>query len=142
MIAALLLDSPGIAPAEEVLRAVRGAALSEGIFDLDALLARFPAYRDWFVAPAFPPGALAPFAATAHPLRPASEGTRWLLLHSAGDTLIDAAQGEGMYAHLCAIAPGRVDRDFASLTREHDEILRGDEVYVELVADFVAKCTE
>ncbi|KAF7984035.1 hypothetical protein HWV62_17553 [Athelia sp. TMB] len=142
MIAALLLESPGIAPPLEVLRAVRGAALSEGIYDLDALLARFPAYRAWFVAPAFPPGDLAPFAATTHPLRAGAERARWLLLHSAGDTLIDAGQSEGMYAHLCAIAPGRVDRDFGSLTREHDEILRGDEVYVELVADFVAKCTE
>ena len=142
MIAALLLDAPGLAPAPALLQAVRGAALSEGIYDLDALLTRFPEYRAWFVGPAFPPGDLAPFAVTAHRLRAGAEDVRWLLLHSAGDTLIDVAQSEAMHAHLCAIAPGRVDRDFGSLTREHDEILHGDEVYIDLVGDFVARCTE
>ena len=143
MLASILLDSaqPRLAPAPQLLRLVRAAVLSEGIYDLDALCRSFPSYKAWFVANAFGDRpSYAPFNVAAHPPRAGGEHIRWLVLHSTGDTLVDRLQSETMYAHLVDVAGAdgvpRVEKSFDELTEGHNDLLSG-EVYPRLVADFV-----
>lgn len=148
MIAAIVLDSnahtPALAPPPPLRAAIKAVVLSEGIYDLERLLRAFPSYRAWFVAPAFGAGPLDRFDVSKYPLR-AGRGAPWLIVHSAGDTLIDQAQSEVMYDHLRAIHAGDaealVHKSLGVLTAEHDEILQGD-AYVQIVADFVAASLE
>ena len=147
MLASILLDSaqPCLAPAPQLLRLVRAAVLSEGIYDLDALCRSFPSYKAWFVANAFGDRpSYASFNVAEHPARLGGEHIRWLVLHSTGDTLVDRLQSETMYAHLVDVAGAaagaggvlRVEKSFDELTEGHNDLLSG-EVYPRLVADFV-----
>ncbi|KJA27548.1 hypothetical protein HYPSUDRAFT_945272 [Hypholoma sublateritium FD-334 SS-4] len=141
MLAAIALQSaePALVPAPGVLAAIRGIVCSEGIFDLDALLARFPDYRAMFVAPAFGPGPdYARYNAAAWPLRDGGARIEWLLLHSRGDGLVDVGQAERMHAHLAALDPARVALELDTLTGEHDDVLAS-EAYVARVCAFVAR---
>ncbi|KAJ7219184.1 Alpha/Beta hydrolase protein [Mycena pura] len=147
ILAAILLDSdaatPSLAPPPSVRAAVRGAVLSEGIYDLDALLERFPAYRAWFVAPAF--GARASYADVSVvrlPLRQGDSGSdmRWLIVHSTGDTLVDGPQSAAMAAHLRALygpdAETRVQCSLDELHVEHDDAITTP-LFLEMVCAFV-----
>ncbi|KAI0040487.1 alpha/beta-hydrolase [Auriscalpium vulgare] len=144
MIASVLLDSaaPSLAPAPALLRAVQGVALSEQISDVDALLESFPDYRQWFIANTF--GDLPSYADVNTAKMPRREGglhTRWLIIHSTGDSLVDVRQSRLMYDHLRdagdgGLAGGAVEKNWDELDGEHNEILSS-EKYARIVADFI-----
>ncbi|KAF5326899.1 hypothetical protein D9619_004601 [Psilocybe cf. subviscida] len=155
MLSSIVLNSddttPELSPDTAVRTAVRGLVLTEGIYDLDMLLKRFPEYKGWFIAPAF--GERAEYTdanVAAYPLRSndgkgTEQGTNvypcWMLVHSKGDTLVDVAQSEAMCAHLKSVYPvdeGAKQRIqlVADLEEEHDDVLKGDR-YVDIVTNFV-----
>ncbi|KAF5330830.1 hypothetical protein D9619_005808 [Psilocybe cf. subviscida] len=155
MLASIVLNSdattPELSPDTALRAAVRGLLLTEGIYDLDMLLHRFPEYRSWFIEPAF--GDRTEYTdvnAAAYPLRSSygkatEEGTdvypSWMVVHSKGDTLVDVAQSESMYTHLKSLYPAdegekRRIQLFADLEEEHDEVLKADR-YVDIVTNFV-----
>ncbi|KAJ7899247.1 Alpha/Beta hydrolase protein [Mycena olivaceomarginata] len=148
ILSSIFLDSsaisPTLTPSPSVLRATKGIALSEGIFDIDLLLTRFPEYRDWFIAAAFGDQvSYADFSATLLPLRePESEhaSLRWLMIHSTGDTLVDQPQSDAMYAHLRALygaaADAHVARNIDQLDVEHDDVPVAP-LFIELIRAFV-----
>lgn len=137
MLSCILLDSsattPSLAPSIVLLDAVKSVILSEGIFDLDLLNARFPDYLSWFIAPTF--GKLdsyAAFATTSYPTR--RHEYSWLLIHSTGDTLVDLVQSVQMLRHLRA-SNGQVILN-TSFTQDHDDILSSDD-FVDVVKQFI-----
>lgn len=139
MLSCILLDSsamtPSLAPSRMLLNAVKNVVLSEGIFDLDLLNARFPDYLRWFIAPTF--GKLdsyAVFATTSYPMRSRRHKYSWLLIHSSGDTLVDLAQSEQMLRHLTASNEQVILNTF--LTQGHDDILSSDD-FVDAVKKFI-----
>lgn len=150
MLASIILDSapitPSLAPRPALLRAVQGVILSEGIYDIDLLLASSPDYRTWFIASAFGEHhSYAAYATTNFPVRKDGGHIRWLVVHSKGDTLVDQRQSEVMYEHLQRIheeqdggsSNRRVFKDWEALNEEHNDILRGD-IFVRVVGDFVS----
>ncbi|PPQ70754.1 hypothetical protein CVT25_000075 [Psilocybe cyanescens] len=140
MLSAIFLgsDQASLNPAQDLLRAVKGIVMSEGIYDLDALIARFPAYHQWFIEPTFGPSeSYERFSALRYPLRPSSE-ISWLLLHSKGDTLIDLDQTRAMHSHLTQIAPLAVSINTEDLKEEHDDIFTSD-TYLKIVSQFISK---
>ncbi|KAH9484229.1 Kynurenine formamidase [Psilocybe cubensis] len=151
MLASILLDShqASLVPSPDLLSSVKGVVLSEGIYDLDKLVARFPAYQAWFIEPTFGPPSSgdAPyrrFSALEYPLRlsspSSSSALAWLLLHSTGDTLIDLDQTRSMYNHLVQIAPtpSLISINTDALKEEHDAIFEGD-AYLQLVRQFTSR---
>ncbi|PPQ75416.1 hypothetical protein CVT24_012982 [Panaeolus cyanescens] len=147
MLASIFLDStkscvqPPLRPSHNLLNAVKAIILSEGIYDLDSLVATFPDYRAWFILPAFGPAqSYQKYSVLNYPLLPNSN-IRWLLLHSKGDTLIDIPQTKAMYHHLHSLDDTKVSIDVDRLTDEHDDILRTP-LYVDLVAKFTASLLE
>lgn len=150
-------------PPEELLSATKAVALSEGIYDLDALVRTFPAYLDWFVSNAFGEGdsggkdgqdsaPYARFAVTRYPLHRNGAHLRWLVLHSPGDTLVDAGQAAAFFAHLSAQyhnissehgggkmrGGGGVEKDWTTITLEHNDMLKSAQ-YSDLVGDWLMK---
>ncbi|KAK7014941.1 esterase lipase [Favolaschia claudopus] len=112
ILSSIFLDSsnvtPSLTPPAALLRLTKGFALSEGIYDIDQLLNRFPSYRGWFIAAAFGDRVSYEDVSTTRMVlrqRDAAvgEGLRWLIIHSKGDTLVDQAQSDGMYEHLGAL---------------------------------------
>lgn len=115
--------------------------MSEGIYDVDLLLASFPQYREAFVAAAFGQReSYSPFGTTQFPL--INPIVRWLIIHSKGDTLLDVLQSKAMYQHLVDLngenSDERVHSNLEELDDEHNAILRTDE-YVRIVKDFICK---
>ncbi|KAH9946002.1 Alpha/Beta hydrolase protein [Epithele typhae] len=103
ILTSILLDqasAPSLTPAPPLLAATRAVVLSEGIYDLDALLRSFPDYKAWFVAAAFGDRDAYPDANTAaHPLRP-------------------ARRTEAIHAHLVDVAGAdRVQKSWTRWTR-------------------------
>lgn len=136
MLSSIILDTtsttPSLTPSAELLSSIQGAILSEGIYDIDLLLASFPSYRDAFIAPSFGPlGSYREFSVLRE-LRDGASHIKWLIIHSKGDTLIDVRQSEGMYQHLCRIyadAGRPIDR---FVTTSLDELVEGhDEIFVD-----------
>jgi hypothetical protein len=152
MIASIVLDSTGITPSlntpARVLEAIKGVVVSGGIFDLDRLVSCFPHYREWFVANAF--GEIAEysdFSVLNYPPREHMDSTRWLIVHSKGDTLVDVGQSQAMYEHLSRLyvkqglaADKHVQMDTEGLGVEHNEIFKEDK-YVEMVSCFVVNAS-
>ncbi|KAI0636838.1 alpha/beta-hydrolase [Trametes polyzona] len=148
ILASIFLASPypDLTPSPRLLSITRAILLSEGIYDIDALLRSFPNYKAWFIAPAF--GAHDAYPAVnvaSYPLRTGAEHIRWLIIHSKGDVLVDRLQSETMHAHLSALArdlpPGPhafVAKNFDEFEENHDELLKGT-VYPRIIADFVAQ---
>jgi acetyl esterase/lipase len=144
ILTSIFLDSsaatPSLTPTPAVLQAVRGIAVSEGIYDIDLFIARFPETRAWFIAPAFGDlSSYADFSTTRYALRKDSD-LRWLVIHSPGDTLVDMPQSDAMYANLRALygaaADEHVARNVDQLDVDHDDVLRSP-VYVDIVRAFV-----
>ncbi|KAH9842671.1 Alpha/Beta hydrolase protein [Rhodofomes roseus] len=135
-----------LVPSPALLAATHAIVMSEGLYDLDALLVTYPAYKTWFIAPTF--GRLrsyAPWNTASYQLRPGAEHLRWLILHSKGDTLVDQGQSERIWGHLTELygqdvhvgdKGGPVQREWEVLTEEHNEMLAG-EVYPRLVGDYI-----
>jgi acetyl esterase/lipase len=160
ILSALALDSsahtPVLAPPPPapgragLITAIRGVVCSEGIFDLDALLASFPTYHAWFIANAFGPGpSYAAANVAAYPRRVDGSHIRWLLVHSSGDTLVDVRQARAMYDHLRALYGDEVTNDAKDVspmitldtqtfTQGHDDVL-AEENYAEMICDFVQR---
>ncbi|KAI0950519.1 hypothetical protein AcV7_008959 [Taiwanofungus camphoratus] len=139
-------DAPdALAPSARLLAATRALVFSEGLYDLDRLLHTYPAYKSWFVAPAFGRRrSYAPWNTAAYSRRAGAGHVRWLVLHSRGDTLVDVAQSEAIWGRLREVyggdgqegeGPRKVERNW-ELTEEHNEMLAG-EVYPRIVGDFV-----
>lgn len=159
ILASILLDSskfyptltpPPPAPGHPaLLDAIQAVVCTESIFDLDLLIDSFPDYKDWFIARSFGPGPLYPEAnVSGYPFRKhegKDQGThiRWLLINSAGDTLVDAKQSEKMYKHLVSLLPPgnesgtpQVVLDLQGFTQEHDDVLENDKI-VEVTTEFI-----
>jgi acetyl esterase/lipase len=142
MLASIFLDSsaitPSLSPSPELLHSVKAIIMSEGIYDLDILMASFPNYREWFIQRAFGiTESYSQFSVLTYPSRPLS-AISWLLLHSKGDTLVDQIQTDAMYDHLSQLYPQNVSRNVDGLVEEHNDILRGDR-YVELISQFTRR---
>ncbi|KDQ60733.1 hypothetical protein JAAARDRAFT_151389 [Jaapia argillacea MUCL 33604] len=147
MLATIILDSsditPSLTPSPALMGSVKAIGMSEGIYDIDLLLSSFPAYREWFIQDAFGKGVnYSEYSATRFPPR-ALDKIQWLVVHSKGDSLVDIAQSETIYQHLCriyeeAVVSGdcSVTRNWDELDEEHNVLLRGDR-YVQIIANFV-----
>lgn len=149
MLASIFLASPYAAeltPSRQLLAATRAVLLSEGIYDIDALLRSFPNYKSWFIAPTFGDHDAYPEAdAASYPLRTGAEHVRWLVMHSKGDQLVDELQSSTMHTHLSAVTEALsagprplVEKNFHELEENHDDIFLGT-VYPRIVADFVKR---
>ncbi|KAJ7098014.1 Alpha/Beta hydrolase protein [Mycena belliarum] len=128
---------PSLTPPASVVQAVRGIVMTEGIYDIDMCLARFPAYRDWFLAAAF--GDRPSYADCATTRLPKRDGSAlsWLVVHSKGDTLVDMPQSDAIYTHLCAIyGDATVARKFDQLDVEHDDVMHSP-LFIDMVRSFV-----
>ncbi|KZT67689.1 hypothetical protein DAEQUDRAFT_766857 [Daedalea quercina L-15889] len=132
-----------LGPSPALMAATRALIMSEGLYDLDALLVTYPAYKTWFVAPAF--GRLrsyAPWNTASYQLRSGGEHLRWLILHSRGDTMVDQGQSERMWMRLTELYGQRADkidpiqREWEVLSEEHNDMLAG-EVYPRVIGDYV-----
>lgn len=127
----------------EVYDSVEGVILVEGIYDLDLLLKAFPEYLD-FVQGAFDDTAhsFSQFCVNRYRVRYGSIATRWLILHSLGDTLVDLPQADAMFNHLLSeyasigSDQGKIRKDFTTLTSSHDGVLSSPE-FVDLVKGMV-----
>lgn len=139
MISCILLDSndPLLQPPPHVLCAVKAVITSEGIYDIDNLLKRFPTYRDWFIEPTFGPlDSYNKFSVLNFPPRQHSSPIRWLLLHSKGDTLVDMGQTIAMHEYLARSEIIHAEIDTCSLIDEHNDVLQTD-VYAEIIKNFI-----
>ncbi|CAA7271787.1 unnamed protein product [Cyclocybe aegerita] len=138
MLSSIFLDSqtPSLAPSKDLLCAVRGIVLSEGIFDIDTLVHRFPDYRRWFVDDAFGPAEHYPEFSTLRYSPWPNTPIKWLLIHSKGDMLVDVPQTVAMYNHLKTLYPEGVTFDIDSVGSDHDDVLRQD-AYIQMVKDLV-----
>ena len=148
MIASIVLDSTSITPSLDtparLLDAIKGVIMSEGIFDPDQLVACSPQYREWFVANAF--GGISKFSDFSvfnYPSREHMDSTRWLIVHSKGDTMIDIGQSQSMYEHISRLylkqnlpIDKHVYLDIDGLQAEHDDIFKEDK-YIEMVSSFI-----
>ncbi|KAJ6496588.1 Alpha/Beta hydrolase protein [Mycena vitilis] len=144
ILSSIFLDSsvatPSLTPSPALLHAAKGVVLSEGIYDIDLLLARFPTYRAWFIASAF--GDLPSYAdaaTTTLPMRKDAAHLRWLVVHSTGDTLVDMPQSDAIYEHLRVLyRDAQVARNVDQLDMEHSDVLLAP-VFIEAVSAFAAQ---
>ncbi|KAJ7248536.1 Alpha/Beta hydrolase protein [Mycena rebaudengoi] len=139
MLASAFLDSstvtPTLTPSAAVLQAVKGIAMSEGIYDIDLLLSRFPDYEGWFIASAFGKReSYAEFSTTRLPLREDSN-IRWLVIHSSGDTLVDVAQSTTMHQHLVTLGVDVVG-NMDQIAVDHDDVLLAPE-FISIIHTFL-----
>jgi len=150
MIASIVLDSTSVTPSlntpTRLLDAIKGVVMSEGIFDPDQLVSCFPQYRGWFVANAFGGNSrFSDFSVFNYPSREHIDSTRWLIIHSKGDTLIDVGQSQAMYEHISRLYLNQslpvnkhVYLNTDGLQVEHDDILKEDK-YIEIVSSFILR---
>lgn len=145
MISSIFLDSssitPSLTPMDAVLQSVKTIALFEGLYDVDLLLSDYPEYKSWFIASAFGDmDSYGDFSVAKYP--PRTRDIRWLIIHSTGDTLVNVDQSKVMYEHLHQLlgedAEGRVECDFHSFSRDHNDLF-ADERFVELLAKFASR---
>lgn len=116
--------------------------LSEGIYDLDLLVASFPSYIDDFIATAF--GSTGPYSALSvlRPLREGASHIKWLIIHSKGDKLVDMQQSERMHEHLQRVytdaglsATQFVKANLDELVEDHDDIFV--DTYIRMVSSYI-----
>ncbi|KAG8919244.1 Kynurenine formamidase [Tulasnella sp. 417] len=119
-------DSPSssLTPSPELIGSVKGIMLAEGIYDIDLLLSLHPTYGD-FVEGAFT--ARFSYTDVSTPNFTTREGTghiQWIVVHSAGDSLINEEESLAMYDALVKLYSGtaNVSKDF-SFTEDHFEVL-------------------
>lgn len=137
MHSAIFCDSseitPSLTPEPTLVSSVQGIVFTEGIYDLDLLLQSFPGYKSWFIDDAFGDRADYAHYSITH-YSPRDTRTRWLIIHSKGDTLIDPTQSHVAIAHIGKTCT--VTSNMGDFNVEHDDILR-EESYIQLVADFI-----
>ncbi|KIJ34666.1 hypothetical protein M422DRAFT_51901 [Sphaerobolus stellatus SS14] len=140
LLTSIFLDSniPSIRPSDALLRAAKGIAIASGLYDLDALLAKFPSYD--FVPQAFNTP-YEPWNTTTYPLYPGVVDTRWHVIHSSGDTLVDFGQSDAIYEHLGKIYVEKgldrslITKDYETLTTGHQYVR--EPIFAQLVADWL-----
>jgi acetyl esterase/lipase len=123
-----------------LLAGVKGVFMSEGLYDIDLLLKKFPSYSD------FIQGALGDLpsykdVSPAHYKLRGETLIYWLVVHSKGDKLINEEQAEAMWDHLWELSDDKsaheyIEGDWERLKLGHDEILQDGE-YPAMVAQFV-----
>lgn len=135
-------DNDYLKPDDALLRAVRGVALSSGIYDLEQFITTFPDYEKRYVKPAF----REPYEfwnTSRYPLHAASQPVRWHIIHSAGDTLVDLSQSQAIFDHLKRLYAEKnweeslVTRDWDTLTHEH--YYTNLPQFAKMIADWVKK---
>ena len=131
-----------IVPSDDLLAAVRGVVLSEGIYDVDRLLESFPGYKEWFIANTFGDRkSYAPFNTATYGLHSGVSHIRWLVLHSKGDPLVDEVQSRTMFDRLLKLysdgGGGNVEHYF-ELESKHNDVLM-EEKYHEIVSGFISR---
>eukprot|EP00007_Cunea_sp_BSH-02190019_P005273 CAMPEP_0174244448 /NCGR_PEP_ID=MMETSP0417-20130205/35283_1 /TAXON_ID=242541 /ORGANISM="Mayorella sp, Strain BSH-02190019" /LENGTH=310 /DNA_ID=CAMNT_0015324135 /DNA_START=32 /DNA_END=964 /DNA_ORIENTATION=+ len=119
--------SAAVEPSIEALPQIRGAVGISGIYDLVAIDADFPSYRDMFLQFAF-----GPFSPDAYrqasptnmqPDVPVSSIPRWLLLHSPNDTLVNLRQSSDFQKHLQNLGVSQVRLDTSLSGGHFDDVL-------------------
>jgi hypothetical protein len=145
MLTSIVLDSsavtPELTPSASILQSVKGIAMSEGIYDIDALLSSFPDYREWFIDNAFGKReSYADVSSVNFPLRKGANHIRWLVIHSPQDTLVDLRQSEAIRSHLIRLygdTHPHVTAKTEGLVWDHDQILDQPD-YVDLIEQFIS----
>ncbi|QRW00150.1 alpha/beta hydrolase family protein [Ceratobasidium sp. AG-Ba] len=143
MITSLVLEDPSgsnnIVTPPELLANIKGLFLSEGIYDIDLLLKKFPSYSD-FIQGAFGKRESYKEVSPAHYQLRGDTPIYWLVVHSKGDQLVNEEQAESLWDHLWELYDRRahqyVEADWERLNGNHDEILENQE-YADMVAQFV-----
>lgn len=106
-------------PSDRLLRATQGIVLASGISDPEALLARFPSYD--FIPQVFSE----PYSrwnTLVYPLRENMQpGTRWHVVHSSGDVLVNLEQSHAMYEHLVD-AYAKREWDTSLISKDYDTL--------------------
>jgi kynurenine formamidase len=92
--AVLALDSKY----RSAIQHVKGFIGLEGIYDVPSLIKVWPKYAEWFVNLTF--GKKENWAAASPQFMHASSPSRWLVVHSRGDELVDLAQSQHFVTHL------------------------------------------
>jgi len=131
-------------PSDSLASAVRGIATSQGMYDIDHLLAVFPSYRSWFIEAAFGVRpSYADVSVTRASLRPSAQHSQWLIIHNPPDPLIDVSQSNLIYQHLHAqyqalgMAPDQfVRKHVENLAKGHNEALNSRR-YCDIIQEFV-----
>lgn len=163
MLSSIFLDSsdvtPSLTPSPMILSSTRAIVMSEGIYDLDLLVEKFPQYesgKQGFIGNAFGDRSrrrkrrsLLPWnfgrkkrvyedvSTNFYPSRTNSGHIRWFIIHSDGDTLVDKPQSQVMLKHLESEFPSsHVRHDFETISVEHNDMLKT-ELYSSLVGDFM-----
>lgn len=145
ILASIFLDStritPSLTPYPHIVEAVMGIICSEGIYDLDHIVAAFPEYR--FVINTFGDHtSYADYSPVHYTLRDGTQHIRWFIIHSKGDRLVPMYQSRMMYSHLIDLyqtaempADEFVKEDMDVLEEQHDEIYTDN--YIHMVTSFI-----
>lgn len=148
MLSCIFLDTsavaPSLVPPSPLIQAVKGIIMTEGIYDIERLLSRFPTYLEWFIALGFGPHeSYSQFSLIGR--TPRKPELHWLVVHSKGDTLVDRSQSDAMFEHLRisngSFGPTRVAQNVDDFDVEHDAIFTLDS-FVTLVAEFLSQVTD
>lgn len=128
------IDTPS-----SLLSDIKGILLSDGIYEIDLLLKKFPSYSGFIQGAFGEHDSYKTFSPAYYKLRGESP-IYWLVVHSKGDTLVDEEQAESLWDHLWELydrkAHQYVEADWERLKVDHDEVLRVPE-YVAMVSQFV-----
>ncbi|KAG9121039.1 Kynurenine formamidase [Ceratobasidium sp. 392] len=143
MITSLVLEAPSessnIPFPADILSNIKGLFLSEGIYDIDLLLTKFPAYSE-FIEGAFGKHESYKDLSPAHYQLQGDSPLYWLVVHSKGDKLINEEQAESLWDHLWELYDRRghqyVEADWERLTADHYEVLQNPD-FAAMVAQFV-----
>jgi hypothetical protein len=113
--------------------------LSEGIYDIDLLLAKYPTYSE-FIHGAFGQHDSYKAMSPAHYQLRGETPIYWLVVHSKGDKLVNEEQAESLWDYLWELYDRRahefVEADWERLTLGHHEVLQ-DPDFAAMVAQFV-----
>ncbi|KAG8936575.1 Kynurenine formamidase [Tulasnella sp. 418] len=121
-----------------LLSSVKGIVITEGIYDVDLLLATFPTYIDFIQGAFGEKPSYTELSPTAYTQKERTGHIHWLVIQSPGDTLIDMAQATAVYTALVgAVGEERVSKDVSTLTQNHFELLHTDE-FAKILAQFIA----
>ncbi|KAG8748714.1 Kynurenine formamidase [Ceratobasidium sp. 414] len=143
IITSLVLDAPpgpySITTPPDILASIKGVFLSGGIYDIDLLLIKYPAYSG-FIQNAFGQHGSYKDVSPAHYQLRGDCLIYWLVVHSKGDQLVNEEQAESLWEHLWELYDRRahqyVEADWERLTLGHHEVLKEVE-YAAMVAQFV-----
>jgi len=147
MLSSIFLDTafitPSLSPSAHIIEAVTGIIFTEGLYNLDRIVADFPAYLDLFVINTFGHHvSYADYSPVHYALRDGTQHIRWLIIHSKGDTLVPMDQSRTMHSHLVNLYQAEempaiefVKENMDVLEEDHDNIYIDD--FVKIVTSFI-----